>query len=223
MKKVSISHRHDLRMMPYWVCYLIGLLLTLNVNAQEITERLENGKATKPLPHTTLTINPLGLLQFGLIVQSEFAVSKKGDYLVPSIRVPYLGFLYHLVVIDGEDEVTVSPAALGIGLGYKKLFPKSNGAWYLGGFMEYSFGSSSGGPSNRFESTFSNLNLIANGGYRWRKPDSKFVLSVGGYLGPSISLKDESVERGRVVDERASSIFAMAELSLGWEFGKKTD
>jgi len=196
------------------------------INNQQMIYRersYKSVKATNSLPQRTLNINPLGLLQFGPIVQCEFAVSEKGDYLVPSIRVPYLGFLYHVLVIDGEDDVTVSPAALGIGLGYKKLFPKSNGAWYVGGFMEYSFGSSSGGPTNRFESTFSYLNLMANGGYRWRKPESKFVLSVGAYLGPSIALKDESMEPGRVVDERASTIFGMAELSLGWEFSKKTN
>jgi hypothetical protein len=173
----------------------------------------------KALPTWALQVNPLGLLQFGPIVQAEFKISDQGHYLAPHVRFPYFGVLYHITTIDGEDDVTVSPGALGLGMGYKKLFANTKGAWYIGGAIDYSFGKSESDGRVKWDNEFSDLNLMANGGWRWRNPDSRFVFGVGAFLGPSIALKDDTTYTdGRVEDERESSFLAMLELTLGWEY-----
>lgn len=173
----------------------------------------------KALPAWALQVNPLGLLQFGPIVQAEFKISDQGHYLAPHVRLPYFGVLYHVTTIDGDDDVTVSPGALGLGIGYKKLFANAIGAWYIGGAIDYSFGKSESDGRVKWDNEFSDLNLMANGGWRWRNPDSRFVFGVGAFLGPSIALKDDTTYTdGRVEDERESSFLAMLELTLGWEY-----
>ena len=189
---------------------------TTTPGATRPTEQQASGKA---LPAWALQVNPLGLLQFGPIVQAEFKVSDQGHYLAPHVRFPYFGVLYHVLTIDGEDDVTVSPGALGVGIGYKKLFANVTGAWYIGGAIDYSFGKSESDGRVKWNNEFSNLNLMANGGWRWRNPDSRFVFGVGAFLGPSIALKDDTTYTdGHVEDERESSFLAMLELTLGWEY-----
>jgi hypothetical protein len=171
------------------------------------------------LPSWALHVNPLGLLQFGPILQAEFKLSDEGHYVGPHVRLPYFGFLYHVVTIDGEDDVTVSPAALGFGVAYKKIFVHDKGTWYIGGAIDYSFGKSKSDGRVTWDNEFSNLNLMANGGWRWRNPDSRFVFGVGAFIGPSIALKDDTTYTdGRVEDERETSVLAMLELTLGWEY-----
>jgi hypothetical protein len=173
----------------------------------------------KALPAWALYVNPLGLLQFGPIVQAEFKVSDQGHYLAPHVRFPYFGVLYHVLTIDGEDDVTVSPGAIGMGIGYKKIFANAAGAWYIGGVIDYSFGKSESDGRVKWDNEFSNLNLMANGGWRWRNRESRFVFGIGAFLGPSIALKDDTTYTdGRVEDERESSFLAMLELTLGWEY-----
>jgi hypothetical protein len=189
---------------------------TTTPTATHSAARQASGKA---FPTWALQVNPLGLLQFGPIVQAEFKVSEQGHYLAPHVRFPYFGVLYHVTTIDGEDDVTVSPGALGLGIGYKKLFANAAGAWYIGGALDYSFGKSESDGRVKWDNEFSYLNLMANGGWRWRNPDSRFVFGVGAFLGPSIALKDDTTYTdGRVEDERESSFLGMLELTLGWEY-----
>lgn len=191
---------------------LTAFLLTLNTYAQTVDH--------KPLPQTTFNINPLGLLQFGPIFQGEFRVNQKG-YFTPHVRIPYLGVLYHVITRDDwSDDVTVSPVALGVGAGYKILFPVRSGAWYAGGTGEYSFGSSKGNDGSDWESKFSNVAIMANGGFRWRPLNRKAVLSLGAYLGCTVPVRDEwwyvsspQVKR----DEKQFLPMLMLELSFGWE------
>lgn len=177
-------------------------------------------KEFKPLPSRTININALGLLQFGPIIQGEYKVAERG-YVTPHIRIPYLGLLYHVINWDDRsDEVQVSPAALGIGMGYKYLMPVDKGAWYIGGGAEYSFGSSKGDDGNEWESSFSNVALMSNGGFRWRWPEKNKVLSVGAYIGIYSALRDEwwyVSDPGRTYDERSTTGLFMLELAFGWE------
>ncbi len=193
----------------------------LGQQAPEIRSSYKGIDATTSLPKRTLNINPLGLLQFGPILQGEFRVTESG-YVVSHVRIPYLGLLYHLIVADGE-EVTVSPVALGLGAGYKNFFLTQNGAWYLGGMVDYSFGSSKGNNGNNrgnWESEFSNIAIMPNAGYRWRWPEKGKSISVGMYAGIYTALRDEWWYTGSpegTYDERSTSALVMVELSFGWE------
>lgn len=192
-----------------WIVCLIGCLFTLRAHAQ----------TSEGLPKRTFNINPLGLLQFGPIVQGEFKVNDRG-YLVPHVRIPYLGILYHVINWDdGSDEVSISPLALGLGGGYKVLFPVEKGAWYLGGALDYSFGSSSGTDgAGSWDSKFQNVAIMSNGGFRWRSTRKRSVLSVGAYVGVSLPVQDEwTGSRGDSGDDRTIIPMGMLELSFGWE------
>jgi hypothetical protein len=174
----------------------------------------------KPLPLRAFHINALGILQFGPVFQAEYKVSNQG-YIVPHVRLPYLGILYHVINADEDsDEVIVSPLALGIGMGYRHLFPAQKGAWYTGGVIEYSFGSSKGYDGSDWKSEFSNIAVMGNGGFRWRWAEKKSVISVGAYAGIYSALRDEWWYESNpedVRDERSTSALFMLELSFGWE------
>lgn len=184
------------------------------------TTRYSLPREVKPLPDRTININALGLLQFGPIIQAEYKVAEHG-YVTPHIRIPYLGVLYHVINWDDRsDEVRVSPVALGIGMGYKYFFPVDKGAWYAGGAGEYSFGSSKGDDGSEWKSSFSNIALMSNAGFRWRWPQKKKVLSVGAYLGIYSALRDEwwyVSNPGNTRDERSTTGLFMLELAFGWE------
>lgn len=220
-----------------FICVLC--VLSMNAVAQEeeltdedyveILDSLISGEflkdMSKPLPQRTFNVNPLGVLQLGPIVQGEFRMGESNGYLVPHIRIPYLGLLYHVIAVDDwSDGGTASPVALGLGVGYKTLFPLPRGAWYWGGAMDYSFGSSES-EEGGWESHFQNLAIMGNGGFRWRPINKKSVLSIGAYVGLIVPLQDETQNiGGGTEDERQLLPIAMLELSFGWEklsFGRK--
>ncbi len=187
----------------------------LSIQGQSVSRTTENS-----LPSSTINFNPLGFLQFGPIIQAEFKVTNRG-YVTPHVRIPYLGILYHVINADDRsDQVKVSPIALGIGTGYKYFFPVNKGAWYAGGVAEYSFGSSKGNDGSEWKSKFSNIALMANGGFRWRSAESKHTVSVGGYIGFYSALKDEwwyTSSPGKIHDERSTTPMFMLELAFGLE------
>lgn len=200
------------------MCCVLCAFFPRNVQSQEIKD-LSN---TEPsLPKLTINVNPLGLLQFGPILQGEFRVTRRG-YFTPHIRIPYLGVLYHVInQMDDSEEVTLSPVALGVGVGYKSLFfPTPKGGWYLGGVVDYSFGSSEGYDGNAWESKFSHIAVMPNGGYRWRRPEKGRSISVGAYAGIYTAVKDEwwYTSSGKTFDEGGyTTAMIMLELSFGWE------
>lgn len=178
-----------------------------------------SSKSGDPLPLRTINFNPLGFLQFGPILQLEYKVSKQG-YFAPHVRLPYLGLLYHVINAEDRGTVTLSPAALGIGAGYKHFFPTEKGAWYAGGALEYSLGSSKGDDGKEWKSKFSNIALMSNGGFRWRFPQSKRSISVGAYAGLYSALSDNwwyVTTPSKKTDERSTSALVMLELSFGFE------
>lgn len=199
------------------LCCIFSTFTSENVWSQGIKAV---SKTELSLPKLTINVNPLGLLQFGPVLQGEFRVTRQG-YFTPHIRVPYLGLLYHVINADREsDEVTVSPVALGVGAGYKNIFPTAKGGWYFGGVVEYSFGSSEGNDGDDWKSEFSNIAIMPNGGYRWRWPEKGRSISVGAYAGVYTALRDEwwyTTNPGRTFDERSTTALLMLELSFGWE------
>jgi len=202
--------------MKAFILGLLGVILAGPANSQD-------DLPFKPLPRMTLNVNPLGLLQFGPIIQGEFRLAAdRSSYIVPHVRIPYLGVLYHAITIDDRsDETTVSPLALGLGGGYKALIPVKKGAWYVGGAIDYSFGSATGNDAGGdWESRFSNIAIMSNGGFRWRPINKKHVFSLGAYLGAAIPARDEwwyVSTPDETHDERQLVPMIMLELSFGWE------
>ena len=178
-------------------------------------------KESKPLPSSALNINALGILQFGPIFQGEFRLGQTSSYMGPTVRIPYLGLLYHVIVSNGFEH-TVSPAALGIGLQYKYLLPKTKGAWYFGLAGDYSFGAASGGTFDTWEGKFANFTAVANAGYRWRNPSKKIYIGLGILVGPSIDLKNERTYNSGYTETYDINYFlGMGEFVIGWEKRKE--
>lgn len=225
MKTRLICQAAAHKIIGYWsFLFLLVCLLITEVFAQTSANQADSALqySSNPLPKRTFNINPLGLLQFGPIAQMEFQVSKQG-YVVPHVRIPYLGVLYHVITWDSSsDETNVSPLALGLGAGYKAMFPVEKGAWYLGGALDYSFGSSDGVDGSTWESTFSNLAIMSNGGFRWRSAKKRSVLSLGAYVGVALPIQDKwEGSDGSSGDDRTILPMAMLELSFGWETKKR--
>jgi|GEM_PF-4474991 len=106
MKQIFIFKRAVVK-----ICLLLILSWLSAVETRAQTSVGEADTSTvndpNPLPRRTFNINPLGLLQFGPIVQGEFKINRQG-YLVPHIRIPYLGVLYHVINWDDQsDDVSV--------------------------------------------------------------------------------------------------------------------
>ncbi len=171
-----------------------------------------------PLPKFTLNVNVAGILQMGPIIQTEFRLGKSSAYFVPTLRLPYAGLFYQLLIAE-KSQNTVSPAAMGLGLQYKFFLPKKMGAFYFGGGAEYSFGASRD-KDGLWEGKHSYFWVLANVGVRWRNPEKRTVASIGLLIGPSIALKDYRRyynNPSKVDDMRTNLFLPMVEFSIGWE------
>jgi hypothetical protein len=175
------------------------------------------------LPKSSFSINPLGLLQFGPMLQFESRMGNSSAYLVPHLRLGYLGVLTHVVWTAFEDNATLSPLNLGLGLGVRALAPMSsnNNAMYYGGFLEYSMAKANYdvGETDETVEKAAMLTIMFNTGYRWRFPSGRF-LNLGLYAGPSLTLSDEEryVQSGELYATYNETLFiGMLELSFGWE------
>ncbi len=145
-------------------------------------------------------------------------MGQSAGYLAPYLRVPYAGLLYQAIASEGFVN-KVSPAALGLGLQYKGLVPKKSGAWYFGGGGDYSFGATED-YDGYWEGKHSYLGILANSGYRWRKPGRSLVLNLGLMAGYATALRDEwwfKDDPSFKYDDSQNYFLAMVEFSIGWE------
>ena len=160
----------------------------------------------QPMGKTELLINPLGVLQFGPIIDFNFNM---GNFSIgPHLRMSSLGLLYH--VITDYDELDMGSAAIGIS--FKNYFGYSQDKFYAGGILEYGWGS--GMEEGYYDYWYDHeyFSILSNFGYRWRY-DSGFFLNVGAIVGPAFA----TVEEYDYYSDETWIIF-MAELSIGWEF-----
>ena len=172
------------------------------------------------LPKASIQVNPLGLLQFGPIIQYETRISDKG-YLVPYFRYAFAGLLTHVVWtgLGGDDYLSPASAALGLGL---RNFAQPNGhSWYYSVLADLSWTTANYDVGWQYETQekATNLALILNPGYRWRKPGGN-NLSVGLLTGVGFTLKDEEryVSDGSLYGSYNDiAFFGMLELSFGWD------
>jgi len=171
----------------------------------------QKAKTGYPISPVALLINPLGILQFGPIVQMEFRTGS-GFVLGPHVRFAGFGLLTHIV--NDYEETDLS--SMAVGFGFKGLMGPSRTPhkFYIGAMTEY--GWSGGRDDDWYETEYSNkyITVFANLGYRWRFQSGMF-LNLGAFLGVAYVFEDKS----NYVDYGSDVIpLPMLELSFGWEF-----
>ena len=189
--------------------------------ARETTTASSSVRTGGAMPKSSFNINPLGLLQFGPILQYEGRMSSN-SVIVPYFRYAYLGVLTHLIW-TGFDEGTLSPATFGLGMGVKGFSEEVGNTMYYGGFLDFNVAKANYDVGEYYETQqkYSGLAVVSNFGYRWRKPSGSYI-NVGLFAGAAFTLKNEEryVMSGELYDTYSdTTIFAMLELSFG--FGAK--
>ena len=176
------------------------------------------------MPSGAISLNFLGFLQFGPLIQYEAKITDN-LYLVPSVRIGYLGLMFHVVweTLDDEDDYLTGPC-LGIGAGLRGFALMSNdNAVYYGGIIEYNMAKVVWGEgySDETYEKYSGLAILGNGGYRFRFQNGMF-LNLGAYLGVNIGLSDKEYyaydDELYAEWENEVRFIGFAELSFGWEF-----
>ncbi|MBN2553863.1 MAG: hypothetical protein JXB06_13885 [Spirochaetales bacterium] len=151
-----------------------------------------------PLSPRYVSVNLLGFLQWGPSVAFGFAVAED-LFLVPHIRLDGLGALNWIIYPD--DTYIYTPAFGLTVLHFMDISQLNANRLYYGGGLEIE-----AGGEVPFEETVANI--FGNVGYRWRTVGRKRFLNVGAHVGASYDFWWEEL-----------MIFAMAELSFGWDLG----
>lgn len=171
---------------------------------------------TTPMDASYLIINPLGLLQYGPMVDLEFRITPK-LYGIAHIRLQGLGLLAHILA---TDEMAYWSSAVGTGVRYFFTQSGTPNAPYVGFAAEVGYNPYYGnvGYTDEYKGSAVYLTFAANGGFRWRF--NNFVVNVGGYLGAAPTIysewayvKSPDVKQPGILD---TTFVAMAELSIGW-------
>lgn len=151
-----------------------------------------------PLSPRFVSINLLGFLQWGPSAALGFGLGQD-LFLVPHLRLDGLGALNWILF---PDDTHIYTPALGVTiLHFMDISPLNPNRLYYGGGLEIE-----AGGEVPFEETVANV--FGNVGYRWRTVGSKRFMNVGAHLGASYDFWWDEV-----------MIFAMAELSFGWDLG----
>lgn len=158
-----------------------------------------------------IQFNPLGFLQFGPSIETDFAISDN-MFFHTQLRFASLGLAYYAIASDGfENEVALGNMAIGVGF---KLLQERAGVphrFYSGGAFEY-----------QWESKSRELVFWLYGGHRWRYPTKSF-LNLGFIGGVAIQTKNEwwytnNTNDIRIrYDPKKFLPILMLELSFGWE------
>ena len=169
-----------------------------------------------------LSINPLGFIQFGPVINAEFGI-KENIALNTHVRFPSLGVLTYVLKYhdDGLDEL--SGIAFGGGLIY--FFGENMSKPYVGGMIEYHRTESLYAKNEGWE--WSQIDrsgvFIFNGGYRWRF-EGGFFVNTGVFFGAAMGNYDwEYADPSYDLDEPGGdgkdiTPFGMFEVTLGIEF-----
>ena len=154
------------------------------------------------LPERLITVNPLGVLQFGPIVGMEFR-ALPASYVGVHVRWATAGLAYYAIASEGF-EYTVNADNFAFGLNFRSLMGdnQSPHRWYAAPVLEYGFGTWSGG---NLQGNTSYVSILGNFGHRWNFGSS--VLNVGAYAG----VVQEFIEEETLA-------IGMLELSFGWPF-----
>jgi hypothetical protein len=168
-----------------------------------------------------LLINPIGILQFGPIVQLEIRVGS-GSIIGPHVRFAGFGLLTH--VANDYDETSLG--SMAVGFGFKQLIGPSSTRhkFYIGAVTEYGWGS---GTSEEWDYVYGRdvdaeyqhkyISVVANTGYRWRFRSGMF-LNLGAFAGAAFETEDIKTYPRNVEYPTEVLFLGMIEFSFGWEF-----
>lgn len=193
-------------------------LIPVNVNAQESDNQISD---------FSLSINPLGFIQFGPIINAEFGVSEN-LVLNTHLRAPAFGVLSYVLYADEDGLDQLNGIAVGAGL--LKFLGENQSKFYAGGFIDYQRTTALYADSEQWEweETDNTIIFAFNGGYRFRF-DGGFFVNTGVYLGGFTSNYEwdyTNTESGGWANDpnfegetgTAAGAFGMVELTLGIEF-----
>jgi hypothetical protein len=178
--------------------------------------------ADEDLSKFALSLNPLGFIQFGPVINAEFGI-KENIVLNTHVRFPSLGLLTYVLKYhdDGLDEL--SGIAFGGGLIY--FFGDNMSKPYVGGMLEYHRTNSLYAKAEGWE--WSQIDqsgvFIFNGGYRWRF-EGGFFVNTGVFFGAAMGnydweYADPSYDPYEPGGEGTDvTPFGMFEVTLGLEF-----
>jgi hypothetical protein len=170
-----------------------------------------------------LSLNPLGFLQFGPIVNAEFGVD---DDLVINTHVRFssLGLLTYVSNYDSDGLDQLSGMAIGGGV--LKFFGENQSKPYAGILLEYEWGSQQyamGEPWEWYRDENYGV-MIFNGGYRFRF-DEGFFINAGLFLGAAVGrytwdYADLSYGENDNEPRQGTHVvpFGMLEVAFGMEF-----
>jgi hypothetical protein len=173
-----------------------------------------------PPGNTVLTFNPLGVLQFGPILDLGFRITPS-SYVSGHLRWATVGLLYYALSSDGfEDDVHLDNIAFGVGFQQLLGDDMQPHRWYLGPKLEYGWGSTSGEESSfDWQGHHTYVTFLGNVGHRWRF--SGVDVNVGLLFGAAQHLTDTwwklSDPDAKTELELETVPVGMIELSFSWE------
>lgn len=219
--------KHFLKPFRYYFTFLLTCALCSSAfgsgNGLEFkSQKRVNSDSEFPISKFSLSLSPLGFLQFGPWVNAEFGLS---DNLVLNthLRFPSLGVLAYIAheVEPGDD----SMSGLAIGGGPILFLSTKQHKPYVGLLMEYDATSKKYNIGESWEQ-FEKDNIFVfmiSGGYRFRF-NNGFYLNTGALLGAAYSswnteYVDQSYYTADRYDSGTSIIpFGMLDLTIGIEF-----
>ena len=176
--------------------------------------------APKPLGSGAYSVNPLGFLQLGPVLQAEFKAAP--SLLVgPYVRLLGLGLVTH--ALASYDKLDAGSLAIGGTFRYFFGDPDLHDHFYAGAIAEYGFGggtiSEDSYVNGRYVDgiyKFAYMGFGTNFGYRWRF-DSPLFIGLGIMAGASSETSDYRESPQRTDYPKKTYFIGMVEFTIGFE------
>lgn len=135
---------------------------------------------------------PLGIVQFGPIIGLTTTVNT--NFIFEGYaRLAGYGLLMYVSHIDNDGDLPEKVEGMGYGFGFKYLFRREKGGFYLGPFVDFHHSLAKfniGDDDWEWYSENRSLVLMANGGYKFIS-SSGFFVQTGLFLGTAIPTYSE--------------------------------
>lgn len=193
---------------------------TSMVSSERTNTTPREEKPSSGLANGSLNINPLGLLQFGPIIQWEQKIAPKA-VVAPFIRYAFLGLLTQLSWNGFDKEDRVNPLSFGAGIGAKGFSKEYGNTFYYGGYGEYSRIKAHLGEGQSYETeeVVQSAAAIFNFGYRWRSENGTHI-NLGLFLGSNYTFSDEQrwADDGELFISYEDDVYPIGLLELSFGF-----
>jgi hypothetical protein len=175
------------------------------------------------VPRFSLSLNPLGFVQFGPIVNAELGVTNN-LVLNAHVRFPQLGALSYVIAADKDGLDSYSASAAGVGVLY--FLGTRKNRMYVGGMFDYQVSNMvyAQGKSYQWSEEDKSTIFMFNIGYRFRF-GSHLFLNTGAFLGTAFTswnwdYKSKAVGLSDPDSRTGSDVtpFGMLEVTLGYGF-----